>query len=756
MSFQEPPVPVYDIGATLGFIAQEIGSLRKHFEKRIGQAEANLRSNTNTQASAIYSTVVSQNAAVNGNISINHSATQNVIRQAQSEINSNVNQRSSQQLNFLQELQMNILRAVNGSQNEQANAFQNVLNAVGAGVTATMQTINTRLANTEAVIGTALSNVRTSLEGEIQRVTGNITKDLEGFVNRIIEILRSIFDPLIAWFNDRIDEIKVYWKGLENKYNFDLSGILQFILAVIVPGNTDLPKQLKTIVEAAKEALTNKDTVKIVTFILLLLPNAFNAMGALFKPFSDYLTQQTNVIVQPKLPPEEIIIRNIWQGDISPEDATIQLLKYGYSQDVIRQMFLGVRQLLGFGELRTLYHRGAIRIEDVELRLSHLGFGDKEIDYIKFLLPTLPPLTDTIRFAVREAYDDSIVTQFGLDEDFPIEFAVEAAKQGLDSKYAQLYWRSHWTLPSVTQAFEMFHRGVISQQQLKTLLRTQDFSPFWRDKLEAISYALPTRVDIRRMYFIGQIDRQQVYDFYRKSGYDHETAEGLTRFTELEYAPEDSNSETSVKGLTRSAVEQAYLREFISRDEAMSMLTELNYSEEAAELFLDLAEFKASVDDAQKVKEDLDRRIQNLTITLYTRRTLSRQDAIEQLVTLKYTQKEAVQFLDIADIEFNLSVQDDFVAQQRNMLLKRIISPNEFMETLVAFGFTVEETNRQLELANLFDLQRDRQPSLTQLRDFVRNGILTLDQWRQEMQGLGYAEKYITMFAYEYGLLAGE
>jgi hypothetical protein len=75
----------------------------------------------------------------------------------------------------------------------------------------------------------------------------------------------------------------------------------------------------------------------------------------------------------------------------------------------------------------------------------------------------VPPPSDLILMAVREAFDDQVAGEFGLDANFPAPFATYGRQIGIDEQWAKRYWRSHWNLPSTEQGFEMFHRGELSR-----------------------------------------------------------------------------------------------------------------------------------------------------------------------------------------------------------------------------------------------------------------------------------------------------
>jgi len=266
------------------------------------------------------------------------------------------------------------------------------------------------------------------------------------------------------------------------------------------------------------------------------------------------------------------------------------------------------------------------------------GFNDGMITKLEQAMLYYPSPSDLVRFAVREVYTPSIVSQYGLMEDLPQQFLTEAQKSGLSEEAARAFWAAHWELPSITQAFEMLHRGVITQNELMTLLRTQDVMPYWRDKLIAISYNPYTRVDARRMYELGVLSEQELKRAYMDLGYDNQHADKLTLWTKLyvklpdllkrykngwintaELRTELSNIglstaqieeivQTVVKNkqteriakerdLTKSEIVKGYKKGVLSFDEAANLLVNMGYDDWEAEYILLInTEFTSSPD----------------------------------------------------------------------------------------------------------------------------------------------------------------
>lgn len=194
------------------------------------------------------------------------------------------------------------------------------------------------------------------------------------------------------------------------------------------------------------------------------------------------------------------------------------------------------------------YRRGLLSESETEEKLLRNGW--QRSDRLQFwldLTKPIPPVTDLLRFLVRDTADERIVARFGMDVDFEQKWQGDlirwAEQQGITPDIAKHYWRAHWSIPSPTQLFEIFHRSrglpdghpaKRSLDDVKTALQQQDILPYWIDPLLETTYAVLRLVDIRRAFDIGAIDRQEVKRQLIRRGYTDDDAETITRFYESE------------------------------------------------------------------------------------------------------------------------------------------------------------------------------------------------------------------------------
>lgn len=145
-----------------------------------------------------------------------------------------------------------------------------------------------------------------------------------------------------------------------------------------------------------------------------------------------------------------------------------------------------------------LWNRGRITEGTVDTILARLGYPTGVRPALKSLAEVLPPVTDLVRFAVREVYNPPLRKALDLDEEFPTAVVPDAQRLGLSLRSIKDYWAAHWELPSYTQLAQMLFRGHLTPEEFSQALKALDYAPTWRPKLEAIARAIPTLTDMIR------------------------------------------------------------------------------------------------------------------------------------------------------------------------------------------------------------------------------------------------------------------
>jgi len=178
----------------------------------------------------------------------------------------------------------------------------------------------------------------------------------------------------------------------------------------------------------------------------------------------------------------------------------------------------------GFGDMRTMIHRGVKTWEDAKATLEMNLVEADYIDAYEATIPSIPGVGDLVRFAVREAYPDA--------ETFTEHYARMSGwigQQGYSQYFADAFWTAHWIIPTVSQADELLHRGDIDEAAHRALYILNDIRPEDIDQLRGLTWKLPGRIEARWMFRWGEIDASDLRDYLVKDGLDPVYADSVAQ-----------------------------------------------------------------------------------------------------------------------------------------------------------------------------------------------------------------------------------
>lgn len=368
-------------------------------------------------------------------------------------------------------------------------------------------------------------------------------------------------------------------------------------------------------------------------------------------------------------------IDGMFRHFVSEDEMRKNLRELGFSDRTIDIMVKVRHNLLSVGEIQELYNRGEITEEEAKRRFGELGYEPSAQDELIKLAGYIPTVPDFIRFAVREVFTPAIAEKYGQFEDYPEELEKYAKMAGLDPKFAKYYWAAHWELPSYTEGVEMYHRGIITYDELKTLLRSLDVMPYWRDKMIKLAETPFTRVDVRRMYQLGVLTFDEMIKAYMDLGYTREKAEKLAEFT-----AKDTTSQE--RDLTKTEITSLYRNSTITRDEAVSFLKNLGYPQEQIDLIISLVDYQKGADKLNKIKSAV--RAQ------YIKDFISKNDVVILLSKYGVPTKEIEEVMVEWDIEKEAKTALPTKTELNRFFTKGIINVNQYKDIMRRLGYSDE------------------------------------------------------------------
>lgn len=374
--------------------------------------------------------------------------------------------------------------------------------------------------------------------------------------------------------------------------------------------------------------------------------------------------------------------------DSTLKDEILEILpKYGISNVDITRLLDNAVAPYPEQMIRRLFYLGDLNDVEAKNHLYRLRWSKGDWTNIEKAWRLQPGLSDIVRFAVREAYRDPLTIEGELDKDRPGAFDTAAEEIGAAKSYAKLAWRAHWELPSFGMGREMLHRGIIAdKQELKDLMKENDLHPSWRDKLIELSYNLFTRVDLRRVFQIGYYDEDQVYEEYKKLGYDEDRARALTDFTVDKYDPEN-------KALTKTDILKLYKHNEYSPEETILALQAIGYSPEvAADIIL-----RHDLDLAAKLMDKKESAIKKG----YVGQVLTYEQAVSRLQMLGYNSTYARGLVDEWIIDKELRVKDVSLEVLKGLFTNQIRGDQDTFNYLLRIGYDNQDSTDIITLWRL-------------------------------------------------------
>ena len=233
--------------------------------------------------------------------------------------------------------------------------------------------------------------------------------------------------------------------------------------------------------------------------------------------------------------------------------------------------------------------------------LARAGYTDEQAEALRRLVEYQPPPQDIVMMAGREAFEPDQVATLRLDEEFSFADDPIIRRSAIDPEVLRLFWRAHWEMPSPEMFYRMYHRGIIDADGLNSAFRQRDIAPYWRDKLQQLSYDPLTRVDVRRMHQLGELEDADVLRAYKDVGYSDVDAERLLRFTVALTARSRSAETARITAPLRSTIIKAYAGYTLTRGAAADALAALGLEPERVEALLAAVEAQRAVDRSDSV-----------------------------------------------------------------------------------------------------------------------------------------------------------
>ena len=396
------------------------------------------------------------------------------------------------------------------------------------------------------------------------------------------------------------------------------------------------------------------------------------------------LQQNLAAQVTPFPPSPSSVLRT---GFIAPElykDVIRVFKRNGISEEDAKLMFVAQYSVYPIEQIRDLYLRKDLTLEQATIRLKEHGFTDTRIAEMTKLWKTIPSPQDLITMLGREAFEEDIVSHIGLDAEFPETQVQWFEAHGLSREWQQKYWRAHWNQPAIGQGFQMLWRNIINSDDLEQLFKIQEIPPYWRKKLLGIAYSPYTRVDVRRMHDMNVLDDPQTLQAYKDIGYDENKAQTMLEWT-IKYNHQNDRE------LTRSQIVAGKRKKRITREEAIAYLETLKYTNKDATFIIDYDDYV----EAEKLQDKKEKQIRRS----FVNRVINTEEAKNKLFGIGLDSGEVSTLIDEWETDIEIDTKIPKIEELIDFYVVGVIDDKLLSNYVNRLGYSTVFVNYYISLA---------------------------------------------------------
>jgi hypothetical protein len=394
-----------------------------------------------------------------------------------------------------------------------------------------------------------------------------------------------------------------------------------------------------------------------------------------------------------------------------------EVMKRG-GRDVARPTLLEAQHIIKLHLMR--------KISDGEMtqELGWLGYSD---DRIALLTDALRPLLnpDILRdYALRGETGD-------------VNWAEELTAQGWTAERISAMMKLWWRLPPVQDLIRMAVREAFTPEIAEKFGQYQDFPPAFAEwaKKEGISDFWA------RAYWAAHWDLpspSQGFEMLHRGVIDQPTLELLLRALDVMPYWRDKLTQIAYSPFTRVDVRRMHAMGILTRDQVKQAYKDIGFDDAKAEAMTEFTiQYNAGAD------KDLNK---TDVLSLYNKGVLTEVEAKERLLDLDYSEEDADYLIAIENTHAAAAAHELSLTQIKSLALAGIIDRGDATARLADLGYTAEDIANLYSLWELEAVPQDAKPSRTDLARFYGAGIITLDEWVDNMYALRYSEQAIAWY----------
>jgi len=669
-------------------------------------------------------------------------AIENVIGQFQQIVNAIV-ERMRETLGALERQLESLVSNITQMLSQTVETFRGVIESITAQFREALAAI---LQAAQATVGDILARL-VALGEDVKKLLSRFFENPAQFILDIfmnlahagVDVTRKVIEIVAAAINAAVELFIPPEAGRLASQTFD--NMYALLIHQQFPEADAIYNNVRNMIDQLSESGIGRVIISMLLVVATLF-SIFSVLGAFAQPVvQDVGYRAMQAYRSTELTPAELVKLSFYDF---PESLDIlpRLAKYGYDQQRINELRKLYEQRLDPTQLLAYWLRHDKQV-NIVMDLIAQGYRTNDIKILQELAEYIPPTQDIIRMAVREVFTPEVAEKFGQFQDFPQDFATWAARVGVSDFWARAYWAAHWELPSAGQGFEMFHRGIISRDELVMLLRALDVMPYWRDRLIQLSYDVMTRIDTQRARQLGVLTRDQVRQNYLKMGYSPEDAEILTNYTEKLVEERLLGQTAETRRAVAAATSSTFEKRLIDENTYRQNLANLQYSEHE----IDIAIQRSKIEKQLKLLD----RVEDICRRAYIKAAWNADQTRNVMRSWGFSDAIIDEDLRIWQLERQIDEDYQHIRKERDLAKGDIldgfeygmISHDDALAMLVSLGYDNNEAQYLLTRATLTRHKKLINQTVDMIRNLYVEGIYDDIMARQMLAQLTLPAEYI-------------
>lgn len=282
-------------------------------------------------------------------------------------------------------------------------------------------------------------------------------------------------------------------------------------------------------------------------------------------------------------------VRAWWRGQLSEADARTEMQRVGL--DATRQTLLyDLEQWLpGLSDALKLFYRSAIDGTEMRAALHKQGMSDHDIDAM--LNGVLEPLNprEVITANGRLSAAQAGFLQGTLTGQVPEEFVKLYPPRLANPNIAQFDWLEHWRVPALSWWITAYFRGLASAREVELAAQAENIPPEVIPNLVAVEQEVVQLWMIPDMLASGVFTEQEAKDYLHYIGLGDRDAAVIIKYGLAKSTAPTGLIAQQLAGIAVGAAKTMFQDGIINDSEYVEILESHKYTPEAAALTVALA-----------------------------------------------------------------------------------------------------------------------------------------------------------------------